>query len=205
MCMDRMAARVFETGLDPSGLGRWAWMRLRGKGMNLRIVYVYRPCDSTGPMSVASQHRTVLLDEGVDSNPRQVFLEDLVMESQEWKDQGDHLIIMGDFNDDVCEGAVREAFEGLDMIEAVTSHNEGIDLPATFKHNQSQVIIDGIWATRGIVIRRAGYTAFGDFDHRTVWMDVQQLSVFGHRVLPTTSITSRRLQLRLPRVVLSYQ
>jgi hypothetical protein len=28
MCLDRMAARVFETGQDPTGLGRWTWMRL---------------------------------------------------------------------------------------------------------------------------------------------------------------------------------
>ena len=122
-------------------------------------------------MSVASQQMTVLLEDGVDNNPRQVFLEDMTMEVKEWKEQGDHIIVMGDFNDDLRAGDVKTMFEELDMVEAITSQNEGLDLPATFKHNQSQEIIDGMWTTRGIQVRRAGYTEFGDFDHRTVWME----------------------------------
>eukprot|EP00978_Attheya_sp_CCMP212_P046229 scaffold379767_cov59-Attheya_sp.AAC.6 len=42
---------------DPTGLGRWTWTRFRGKGqMCLRVVVVYVPCVSTGPLSVWSQH-----------------------------------------------------------------------------------------------------------------------------------------------------
>jgi hypothetical protein len=112
---------------------------------------------------------------------------------------------MGDFNENVRAGEVREMFDELEMVEAITSHNEGVDLPATYKHNQSGTIIDGIWATPGIQVQRAGYSTFGEFDHRAVWVDVQQISVFGHKVLPTTSITTRRLQMRLPKVVQRYQ
>jgi hypothetical protein len=129
-----MAARVFKTGNNTLGLGRWTWMQLRGKSMSLQVVSIYRPCDSPGPMTVASQHsRMVLLDKGVDTNPRQVFLDDLVMEATEWKDKGDHLIIMGDFNDDVRTGEVKEMFDGLEMSEAIMVHNEGVELPATYK------------------------------------------------------------------------
>jgi endonuclease/exonuclease/phosphatase family metal-dependent hydrolase len=195
MCMNRMAARVFETGQDPSGMGRWTWMRLRGKGMNLRIVSVYRPCDSSGPTSVAGQQRTILLEEDIQDNPRKVFLEDLAIEASEWIEQGDHLIILGDFNEDVRTGDVKETMEALDMTEAITEYHDDIELPATYKQNKSGTIIDGIWITRGIQVRRAGYTSFGNCDHQTVWMDIQQQSVFGHKVLPTTSLMSRRLQL----------
>ena len=101
-------------------------------------------------MSVASQQRTVLLEYGVDDNPRQVFLDDMTMEVTEWKELGGHVIVMGDFNDDLRAGDVKTTFEELNMVEAITSQNEGMDLPATFKHNLSQEIIDGMWTTRGI-------------------------------------------------------
>ena len=155
MCMNQTAARVFETGQDPTGLGRWTWMKLRGKGMILRVVSVYRPCDSKGPTSVAGQHRLVLLEEGVNDNPRQAFLEDLALEIGEWKEQGDHIITIGDFNEDVRTGDVQEAFEALDMQEAITTYHAGTQLPATYKQNQSHKIIDGIWTTPGVQIRGA--------------------------------------------------
>jgi hypothetical protein len=142
-----------------------------------------------------------LLDDGIDDNPRKAFLEDLLLEATDWKAAGDHLIIMGDFNEDVQMGAVYDMFDKLEMVEAITTYHENTALPATYKHNQSGTVIDGIWITRGIQVRRAGYTSFGDFDHRTVWIDVQQQSVFGHKILPTTSLMSRRLQLRLPYAV----
>ena len=153
MCLNRTAARVFKSGQDPTGMGRWTWMRLRGKGMNLRIASVYRPCDSSGPTSVSGQQHTVLLDDGIDDNPRKAFLEDLLLEATDWKAAGDHLIIMGDFNEDVRMGAVYNMLDELEMVEAITTYHENTELPATYKHNQSGTVIDGIWITRGIQVR----------------------------------------------------
>jgi hypothetical protein len=54
---------------------------------------------------------------------------------------------MGDFNDKVRTGGIVKdtTFEELHMMEAITTYIEGVDLLVTFKHNQSQTIIDGIW------------------------------------------------------------
>ena len=48
--------------------------------MNLQVVSVYRPCNSTGPTSVAGQHRILMLEEGIDEDPINVFLQDLKIE-----------------------------------------------------------------------------------------------------------------------------
>jgi exonuclease III len=50
-----------ETGGDPTGLGRWTWVRLHGKdGMILRYVSIYCPCESkTGMLTVWTQHKTL--------------------------------------------------------------------------------------------------------------------------------------------------
>ena len=181
-------------------------MRFRGKdGLMLRVIAIYRPCDSRGESTVAAQHRTFLLNEEIDENPRQVFLDDLSLEITEWRTTGDQLIITGDINDDIRSPLIQTMFASHDMHETILSlHPEEPPL-ATFIANHQHKVIDGIWVSRGIQPVRAGYTPFGDFDHRTPWIDIIQQSVFGHKILPTSNPNARRLQLRLPKVVHNYQ
>ena len=52
ICVDKAAARLFSRGEDQSKLGRWCWVRLRGRGgVFLRVISAYHPCQSTGPHS----------------------------------------------------------------------------------------------------------------------------------------------------------
>jgi hypothetical protein len=46
---DEAVHRVISSGQDPSGLGRWAWIRMQGKaGRTIWIATAYRPCHGTG-------------------------------------------------------------------------------------------------------------------------------------------------------------
>ncbi len=37
--------KIIDRGKDPSGMGRWVWMRMEGKeGHHVRFVTAYRPC-----------------------------------------------------------------------------------------------------------------------------------------------------------------
>jgi hypothetical protein len=55
---DEGVHRLLSTGGDPSGLGRWAWVRLRGKaGRTIRIITTYRPCGAGGKGTVWEQHQ----------------------------------------------------------------------------------------------------------------------------------------------------
>ena len=50
------ASRVFQQGVDESGLGRWAWLLFRGRnGLCTRIYVAYRPTRSSGNGTVYQQ------------------------------------------------------------------------------------------------------------------------------------------------------
>jgi hypothetical protein len=54
---DSLAHRSTTSNNDPTGLGRWASILIKGKqGFSTRIVCAYRPCKSTGPDTAYMQH-----------------------------------------------------------------------------------------------------------------------------------------------------
>lgn len=44
LALYQVAFRVSASGADSAGLGRWAWMLLRGKGVNVRFISAYQTC-----------------------------------------------------------------------------------------------------------------------------------------------------------------
>ena len=50
---------IISSGLDPSGLGRWCWIRLKGKdNTNIQLISAYRPVKNTRDSnSVYSQQK----------------------------------------------------------------------------------------------------------------------------------------------------
>ncbi len=163
--------RMIERGKDPSGLGRWVWMRMLGReGHYVRFVSAYRPCSSGGASSVFQQHNRVLDNR----NPRTAILEDLVSAMTEWKTLGDHLILGMDANEDIRHGEVHTLLAEVGLREVILDHHSDLSPPATQNRNQRREPIDGIWATSGITISRGGYLGFGEgcpSDHRVLWFD----------------------------------
>ena len=80
--INKAAHRVMEKGVDPRGLGRWAWTRYKGRdGVALRVVAAYRPVlNKEGIMSVWSQQRSFFNDRNEDRCPRDLFTADLCQE-----------------------------------------------------------------------------------------------------------------------------
>jgi hypothetical protein len=92
-------------GKDPSGMGRWVWMRMEGKeGHHIRFITAYHPCQSGGASSVFQQHsapRAMAVQHDF-RNPRTAILEDLAKVIQEWKMVGDHVVLGMDANRSCC-------------------------------------------------------------------------------------------------------
>ena len=91
-----MKSRMVSKGVNPSKLGRWLWVRIRGKaGESTIFVSAYRPCKNTnGVDTVWKQHVRYYQDE------REIKdLADL------W-DSGHHVVLSMNANDDVRDGAV---------------------------------------------------------------------------------------------------
>ena len=73
---------MFESRLDPRGIGRWAYASLSGKGNKREtVIMAYRVCQQAdpGPKTVSTQEHLLLREQLDDQviNLRQQFLKDL--------------------------------------------------------------------------------------------------------------------------------
>ena len=100
--INEMVGPSHSTGTDNSGLGRWVYQRITGKGDRFTRIYsVYRPCKSYGEQTVYAQHTRGLTAEHDDRCPQKAFFEDLAVEINLARADGDMFIIQGDMNMDV--------------------------------------------------------------------------------------------------------
>ena len=189
-----------EDGADKSGLGRWSWIKLKGKNTCVtRVVTVYSPSGSgTGPSTVYSQHLAHL-----QSDPIASFWKDLGQEITEWQENGEQLVLMGDWNEDVQGNMIRQWMGVFGLEEAITGTHPG-RAPATYQRGHSP--IDGIFVSPGLMPSKAGYLPFGmaPGDHRGIWVDIDRRDIFGYEMSDVPIARARRLKLNDPRVVQRY-
>ena len=67
---------------------------------NIRIVSAYCPVHSNGPETVRAQHERIL-SQNQPTDPREDILDSLHSLIQSWIEQGDHVILCMDVNEDV--------------------------------------------------------------------------------------------------------
>ena len=207
--IDKAAHRVTNKGQDPSGLGRWVWVRYRGKNnITLRIFTAYRPNPpSEGPFTVYAQHRSHFNSIADNRCPRIAFVEDLMIELQDSLSAGDNIIIMLDGNEDMRSGLLHDELCKLNFKEAIIDRH-GNDTPSTFDRNTRNVPIDGIWCTPSLQISAGGYLPFDEVfektNHRTLWIDLSYIQAFGYNMFPIIKYQARRLKCNDPRCVANY-
>ncbi len=195
-------ARILNTTVDPRKLGRWVSTLFRGqRGLKLRVVTVYRPVLSVGSLSAYQQQRSVLLDNDIDICPREQLLHDLKEFLIKCKEDGEQIITIGDFNDDIRGRVIQPFFQDLDMRELILELH-GQEAPNTFEGGVHP--IDGIFGTRNIQPVNGGYTAVEwglHSDHRMIWVDVSTDMVFGTKDTPMWKPMARRLKCNDPRLI----
>jgi hypothetical protein len=208
VAMGEIKHRITARGKDPSGLGRWVWMRMTGKeGHNTRFVTVYRPCVGGGASTVFQQHARAMAAKDDFRNPRTAILQDVLSAIAEWKELGDHVILGMDANEDVRRGEVDDLFTAAGLREIILDLHSDASPPATHNRNNERVPIDGIWATSGIIISKAGYLAFGDgcpSDHRVLWFEATYSVAFGQRPTAMAPPQPKRLKAKDPRLTTKY-
>jgi hypothetical protein len=188
MAVEDESKRVAALGIDPSGLGRWSWLKLSGREQHsLVVASAYRPVQAIGPNTVYSQQQRYLFQKGCNDDPREVFYQDLKKDISKWKNDGCHIIIGIDANEDVRTGHTAEFFKDLGMREIILHTHKKKSPPATCDKNNNRQPIDGIFATFEINITTGGYFPFNSgcsSDHRPIWIDVPYNSIFGHATPP---------------------
>ena len=201
--INKGAHRVMEGGKDPSGLGRWAWTRYRGRqGINLRVVVAYRPVlNTTGPLSVWNQQKAFFESADEDRCPRTMFSEDLCKAVKEWMEAGDQIVVGMDANEDVRRCSLSQSLRAMGLEEVIIKQH-GQNGPATYARGSCP--IDGLFVSRTLQGCRCGYDAMV-WDHRLLWIDIPVAIAFGNFIPPAVAIKSRRLKLNDPRIVSRYQ
>ena len=123
---------------DPSGLGRWTSMQFQGKGNHkLRVITAYNPCRNRGLDAVYQQHLRHLRRQGINTTPEQSFQDGLVEEIKKWQDNGEHIVLTIDANQDIRTGRLAKAFAEIGLQEAIVAKHPHLDPPATHNKNQS--------------------------------------------------------------------
>ena len=161
LVVEDIAQRYHSAGQDTKELGRWSWVKVTGKqNCVTRIVTVYCPKRTGVGMNTVYEQQLEFLK----TNPTAAFWEDLAKAIVQLQNEGDQLIIMGDWNEVVVNGNLTEWMNTFGLREGITSLH-GPDPPPTF-HRGSDAI-DGIFVSSTVKIKQAGYLGFGEIpgDH----------------------------------------
>ena len=205
MAINTMVAKINTCGYDPSGLGRWCWMLLRGKRDTVtRIVTAYCPCKAnikgtTGQHTVYAQHLRKSSKE-----PISAFWEDLGNAIDEWISNEEQLIICGDWNTNITSQDITTFMHNRHLQEAIL-HRHGKTPPPTYHRGLHS--IDGIFVSQTLLGIKGGYMEFGvtPGDHRGLWIDVPQAALMGYKIPNIPSRPIRRLQVTDPKSRTKYQ
>ena len=100
--IDTMQHKVDASGKNFTGLGRWTWTKFKGKNnRHLWVITVYRPCKTEGSKTAYTQQLRYLTKIKDERDSREILMEDLKSEIKKWSLEGESIIIMGDWNEDV--------------------------------------------------------------------------------------------------------
>ena len=199
MTNGRATAHRIDYGEDNRKMGRWNWCTVKGKNeKKTTIISVYRP---ESHQSIYSRQLAKLRRTGkTEISAEKAWFDDLYELVQSKKNDGNEIIIAGDFNNDLNDirSKVNKHMEKMGMKEIlITRYGKG---PPT--HQRGSKTIDGIYATSGIKVIQGGYVEEFDSpgDHRFLWVDILQQEIIGEPQESKPPPVSRRATSKIPSV-----
>ena len=202
-----LALRTESTHYDEKRMGRWASQVFQGKrGIRTRVVAVYVPILTSdhGHKKVACQQQRALLAMGIKEHVIAVFWNDFWKQIDSWLENGEQLVVGGDWNRDVTKGKWLQPFIDRNLVPAMSTKH-GNNLPET--HNNGTVPIDEIFYSSTLHVKQAGYLEHGSSlsDHRPIWIDLDSQFFFGGKPSIKPTFAARRLKTQDPRIVARYK
>jgi endonuclease/exonuclease/phosphatase family metal-dependent hydrolase len=113
-------------------------------------------------------------------------MNDLRQNIEKWQIAGEHLIIMGDFNEPVNGPQISQFFSQLNLREGIHKHHPSLTPPNTYQGGSNP--IDGIFVSNELIISKSGYSAtdWGTFtDHRLLWIEIDTTQMFHPSDIPS--------------------
>jgi len=225
IAMNKMAGRYAGKGSDE--LGRYTWMKFKGKLRTLKIYTFYRVSQKRGtnlgdttafvqqynklnainaktvPPEVIhanekkSRHKII--------NPRKHILDALIKDVTNDIKNHELVIIMGDLNEDVYQADFSKRLERIGISNASKRNTE----KKYRSYNRGKNIIDGIWMSAPLIslVNYGGMAPFQfimDSDHRGVYVDMNMKQILDNPPIEFKQIHFRRLQTSIPKRTKAY-
>ena len=169
---------------DSDSLGQWSWVLVGIKGTQITtFISAYQPCKSGDAGSSFQQQRRFFNDPTKD--PREIFLKDL--EELVWKhhEDGELIVLGGDWNKDVNSNRIRTFLDRSGLWFPFRRLHSDPHF-ATYQRNFKNETIDAIFCTIGLLPEACGYNDPSQgilSDHVQAWVDFLKDQLFGRNVI----------------------
>jgi exonuclease III len=219
MMMTVMDSTSLVTETTRDRMGRWVATRYQGSSpQKVTVIIAYQVCQTqrTGINTAASQQISMILEESIAAglttrlNPREAFTHDLISFVQKRQIEGDHVLIIGDFNetvDDINSGT-RQIIDACGLIDLCGRKLGNITHPSTYKRGTRR--LDYALSTPDIsnAVHNLGYDPF-DYrgitsDHRGLYIDIDFDSILGVTASPLAPSQKRDFIADNPNAVTKY-
>jgi hypothetical protein len=200
-----LSGRCMDQGSDT--FGRWSWVTIKGKNINLVIIGGYKVGKnngSPGGTSVAQQEIRAMLrrDHRLANKPREAFDFDLANFCTEQQNMGHEILLMLDANTPL-DSAETRTFCAAANLHSIAEYKFPLDsLPRT--HQLGSRCIDFCLVSEKLLswTKKFGYFPFfahSLFDHRGMVLDLRCDEFFGNKTVDETRKTTRKLRSSNPR------
>jgi hypothetical protein len=187
-CTGHWVSRCIEKIHDNRNMGRWSGHSFQLKQQQtLSVITAYRPCkrnnvnNKTTSSSTYRQQTVMLMEEGFnDPNPRQIFIEDMILLIRSIsKNPENYIILMLDANENLndSEGGLSKLLYETKLID-IFSYLGGdeCNIPTYIRGTRK---IDYIFSSSNLIphVRNAGCLPFfmhNNSDHRGLFLDVSE-------------------------------
>lgn len=202
-----LASRRIHAGTDPRGLGRWSSITIRGKANTIiTFITAYRPCPPArnGPTTVYSQHLKHFTSNGITTDPRQQFLDDLSNEIKSLHHNNHQVILFADLNDPITSTTIQTFLTNSGLYNLHHGCDTSPPLPS---HSNGSQQIDIIAGSFGILPTCGGHCSFDigfTSDHRLIWIELDASTITGSSPFDIVLPPMRRLQTDRPKCLHRY-
>ena len=185
IAFDQLVTLQDLAGLDPTGLGKWSWIKIIGKQKRTtRITCAYQPCSSkkTSLSSVGSQQRRHFKVRENEKCPRASFRGDLIIQLKVWIKVKNRILLFIDVNEDLSNGPLSRSFKEIKLRDLV---NDRTHISGPNTHFTGKAQIDNTFASMDIDCAGARFLLFwvGIGDRRPLVIDISQHVLYGENLL----------------------
>jgi hypothetical protein len=191
-------SRVTEKGQDPSGLGRWSYVKLSSNKQNLMVVTAYRPCKTMGPTTTWTQQWLMLREKYKNPDPIKIFDNDLTDTLTSWKHKGYEILLMLDANEDIGNkpGGMGLVIQKAGLLDLISCKHDTEKIPNTYARGSKR--LDYLFGTEKVLeyCSTCGILPFGygyPSDHRAIFARINISKILQSKMSPAESIAQRLL------------